>query len=49
MLSGKVPERGVLPPQACFDPRSFEEDLVALLPDLPKDEKLLTGSLRYVD
>lgn len=40
LLEGKVREHGVLPPEACFDPMPFMEEVASTVPGRPKDKKL---------
>ena len=48
ILGGQVDQRGVLPPEACFDPQAFFADVVKVRP--PTSEGPLLGeSLRYLD
>ncbi len=41
ILRGEVPERGVLPPEACFDPMPFFEDMAKYAGEEDRDKPLL--------
>jgi hypothetical protein len=40
ILRGDVSVRGVLPPEACFEPQPFFDEVMALMPDPPPDGRL---------
>jgi hypothetical protein len=49
ILRGDVSERGVLPPEACFEPQPFFDEVMALMPDPPHDGKLLDESFEWLE
>ena len=49
ILRGEVPVRGVLPPEACFEPLPFFDEMASLLPDPPADGKLIGESFEWLE
>ena len=49
ILRGEVSVRGVLPPEACFEPLPFFGEVVALMPDPPPDGKLIDESFEWLE
>ena len=49
ILRGEVSVRGVLPPEACFEPQPFFDEMVALMPDLFPDGKLFEESFEWLE
>ena len=49
ILRGEVSVRGVLPPEACFDPQPFFDEVVSLTPDPPPDGKLFDESYEWLE
>jgi hypothetical protein len=49
ILRGEVSVRGVLPPEACFEPQPFFDEVVALMPDPPPDGKLFDESFEWLE
>jgi hypothetical protein len=48
-LRGEVQERGVLHAETAFDPRSFFDEVVAVLPDPPPDGRLVDESFEWLE
>ena len=44
LLTGEMRERGVLPPEACFDPIPFMEDAASVMPGWPSGTRLFEES-----
>ena len=49
ILRGEVSLRGVLPPEACFDPLPFFDEVVSLMPEPPSDGKLFGESFEWLE
>lgn len=49
ILRGKVKERGVLAPEACFDPIPFLEELAATVPVRTKEKRLFDEKLERLE
>ncbi len=49
ILRGEVQERGVMHAQTAFDPQSFFNEVVAVLPDRPPDGKLVDESFEWLE
>lgn len=49
ILEGKFSERGVLPPEACFDPLSFIQEVASIEPGWTKDSKLFDENLENIE
>jgi hypothetical protein len=49
IMRGDVSERGVLPPEACFEPQSFFDEMVSLMPDPPSDGKWYGESFEWLE
>ena len=49
ILRGEIRERGVMTAETAFEPLSFPDDVVALLPDPPPDGKLIGESFEWLD
>jgi hypothetical protein len=48
ILRGEIIERGVFTAEKAFDPQSFFDDVVAILPDPPPDGKLVNESFEWL-
>ena len=48
ILRGEVQERGVMHAEAAFDPQSFFNEVVAVLPDPPPDGRLIDESFEWL-
>jgi hypothetical protein len=48
ILRGDVSVRGVLPPEACFEPQPFFDGMVSLMPDPPPDGKWFGESFEWL-
>jgi hypothetical protein len=48
ILRGEVQERGVMHAEAAFDPQSFFNEVVALLPESPPDGRLINESFEWL-
>ncbi|MCK5054061.1 MAG: saccharopine dehydrogenase NADP-binding domain-containing protein [Anaerolineales bacterium] len=49
ILSGEARERGVMTAEKAFEPLSFFDEVVALLPEPPPDEKLIGESFEWLE
>ena len=49
IMRGDVSVRGVLPPEACFEPQSFFDEVVSLMPEPPVDRKLFGESFEWLE
>lgn len=49
ILRGEVQERGVMHAQTAFDPQSFFDEVVAVLPDPPPDGRLIHESFEWLE
>lgn len=49
MMRGDVSLRGVLPPEACFEPQPFFDEMASLMPEPPPDGKLIDGSFEWLE
>ena len=49
ILRGEVSLRGVLPPEACFEPLSFFDEMASLIPDPPSDGKWFDESFEWLE
>lgn len=49
LLDGKVDGHGVLPPEACFDPLPFMEDVASVVPGWPSGVRLFEESFEELD
>ena len=49
VLRGEVRARGVLAAETAFEPLSFFDDVVALLPDAPPDGRLVDESFEWLE
>ena len=49
ILRGDVSVRGVLPPEACFEPLPFFDEVVALMSDPPPDGRLIDESFEWLE
>jgi hypothetical protein len=49
ILRGEVSVRGVLPPEACFEPLPFFDKVVSMMPDPPPDRKLFDESFEWLE
>ena len=49
ILRGEIRERGVMTAEKAFEPQSFFDEVVALLPDPPPDGKLIDESFEWLE
>jgi len=49
IMRGEVSVRGVLPPEACFEPQSFFDKMGNLMPDPPSDGKWFGESFEWLE
>jgi len=49
ILRGEIRERGVMTAETIFEPQSFFDEVVALLPDPPPDGKLISESFEWLE
>jgi hypothetical protein len=49
ILRGEVQERGVMHAETAFDPQSFFNEVVAVLPDPPPDSRLVDESFEWLE
>ncbi len=49
ILRGEIRERGVMTAETAFEPQSFFDEVVAVLPDPPPDGKLLGESFEWLE
>lgn len=49
VLSGEVQEQGVMHAETAFEPQSFFDDIVAILPEPPPDGKLIRESFEWLE
>lgn len=49
ILRGEIRERGVMTAETAFEPQSFFDEVVAVLPDPPLDGKLIGESLEWLE
>jgi saccharopine dehydrogenase-like NADP-dependent oxidoreductase len=49
IMRGDVSVRGVLPPEACFEPQPFFDEMVSLMPDPPPDGKLFGECFEWLE
>jgi hypothetical protein len=49
ILHGEIRERGVMTAAKAFDPMSFFDEVVTLMPDPPPDGKLIDESFEWLE
>ena len=49
ILRGEIRERGVMTAETVFEPLSFFDEVVTLLPDPPPDRKLISESFEWLE
>ena len=49
ILRGEVQERGIMHAETSFDPQSFFNEVVAVLPDRPPDSRLVDESFEWLE
>ncbi len=49
ILRGEIQERGVMTAETAFEPQSFFDEVVAVLPEPPPDGKLIDESFEWLD
>ena len=49
ILRGEVQERGIMHAETAFDPQSFFNEVVAVLPDPPPDSRLVDESFEWLE
>jgi saccharopine dehydrogenase-like NADP-dependent oxidoreductase len=49
ILRGEIRERGIMTAETVFEPKSFFDEVVAVLPEHPPDEKLIGESFEWLE
>jgi hypothetical protein len=49
ILRGEIRERGVMTAEAAFEPLSYFDEVVAVLPEPPPDGKLIDESFEWLE
>jgi len=49
IMHGEIRERGIVTAETCFEPQSFFDEMVAVLPELPPDGRLIDESFEWLE